>query len=130
MAPKTRTLEIFAEEAWVDRFDQMAKTLKKTRAEVLDIAVGLLSHSLNKAEEGMVISFTPAEEIKAIVTNDDAFAKVIMELSSLTQRSNAEVLRDAVNLYYESVKEYKEGKGILFVPMQSAPLNCTPQPAV
>lgn len=121
MAPKTRTLEIFAEEAWVDRFDQMARTLKKTRAEVLDIAVGLLSHSLDKAEEGMVISFTPAEGTEAIVTNDDAFAKVIMELSSLTQRSNAEVLRDAVNLYYESVKQYKEGKGNLFVPMQSTP---------
>jgi len=46
---------------------------------------------------------------------DDSFIATVTELANLTQQSKAEVLRDALNLYYKAVKEYEEnGKGIVF----------------
>ena len=45
---------------------------------------------------------------------DDSFIATVTELANLTQQSKAEVLRDALNLYYKAVKEYENGKGIVF----------------
>lgn len=53
---------------------------------------------------------------------DDGFVAVVTELSQRTHKSKAEVLRDAVNLYYRAVEEWeKNKKGIVFEAIEEAP---------
>jgi predicted transcriptional regulator len=46
---------------------------------------------------------------------DDDFVSTVNDLAELTHKSKAEVLRDAINLYYKAVNEWeKNGRGIVF----------------
>jgi len=50
---------------------------------------------------------------------DDSFVAAVNDLAARTHKSKAEVLRDAVNLYYKAVNEWDKGKGVTFVPMKN-----------
>ena len=53
---------------------------------------------------------------------DDRFVEVVTELAERTHKSKAEVLRDAVNLYYRAVNEWEiNKKGIVFQATEDAP---------
>lgn len=57
---------------------------------------------------------------------DDDFVTAVNDLAKRTHKSKAEVLRDAINLYYKAVNEWeKNGRGIVF---QS--INEKPAPAI
>jgi hypothetical protein len=46
---------------------------------------------------------------------DDDFVTAVNDLAKRTHKSKAEVLRDAINLYYKAVNEWeKNGRGIVF----------------
>jgi predicted transcriptional regulator len=46
---------------------------------------------------------------------DDNFVSTVNDLAERTHKSKAEVLRDAINLYYKAVNEWeKNGRGIVF----------------
>jgi hypothetical protein len=50
---------------------------------------------------------------------DDNFVAAVNDLAARTHKSKAEVLRDAVNLYYKAVNEWEEnGRGIVFQSIQ------------
>jgi hypothetical protein len=56
--------------------------------------------------------------------NDDSFVAAVNDLAARTNQSKAEVLRDAVNLYYRAVDEWqKNGRGIVFQPLNENPLS-------
>ena len=49
---------------------------------------------------------------------DEVFIKSLEELATRTNRSRAEVIRDAMNLYIRAVDEWeKNGRGIVFQSM-------------
>jgi predicted transcriptional regulator len=53
---------------------------------------------------------------------DDSFVAAVNDLAARTHKSKAEVLRDAVNLYYKAVSEWEEnGRGIVFQPIGEKP---------
>jgi predicted transcriptional regulator len=53
---------------------------------------------------------------------DDSFVAAVNDLAARTHKSKAEVLRDAVNLYYKAVDEWeKNGRGIVFQPIGEKP---------
>jgi predicted transcriptional regulator len=58
---------------------------------------------------------------------DDSFVAAVNDLAARTNQSKAEVLRDAVNLYYKAVDEWqKNGRGIVFQPIGEKPvINAT-----
>jgi hypothetical protein len=48
----------------------------------------------------------------------DSFVAAVNDLAARTHKSKAEVLRDAVNLYYKAVSEWEEnGRGIVSQPI-------------
>jgi hypothetical protein len=62
---------------------------------------------------------------------DDDFVTAVNDLAKRTHKSKAEVLRDAINLYYKAVNEWeKNGGGIVFQeiaqPAPSLPAESTP----
>lgn len=53
---------------------------------------------------------------------DDSFVAAVNDLAARTHKSKAEVLRDAVNLYYKAVNEWGEnGRGVVFQPINKKP---------
>jgi hypothetical protein len=55
---------------------------------------------------------------------DDSFVAAVNELATRTHKSKAEVLRDAVNLYYKAVNEWEEnGREIVFQKLGEKPAN-------
>lgn len=54
------------------------------------------------------------EQIIVQLNVDETFTAAIDDLSERTQRSKAEVLADAVNLYYKAVEEWEQGRGVVF----------------
>lgn len=53
---------------------------------------------------------------------DDSFVAAVNDLAARTHKSKAEVLRDAVNLYYKAVNEWEEnGRGIVFQRINKKP---------
>jgi hypothetical protein len=58
---------------------------------------------------------------------DDNFVSTVNDLAERTHKSKAEVLRDAINLYYKAVNEWeKNGRGIVFQnTTQSEPPDLT-----
>lgn len=59
---------------------------------------------------------------------DDNFVAAVNDLAARTHKSKAEVLRDAVNLYYKAVNEWEEnGRGIVFQSIDEKPAT-SPSP--
>lgn len=52
-------------------------------------------------------------EFKLVV--DDQFVQALNQLSSQTNSTNVEVIRNALNFYNNAVKEWDNGKTIVFV---------------
>lgn len=52
-----------------------------------------------------------------LFATNDTFIKALNDLAEKTNRSKAEVLRDALNLYIKVVDEWDQGKSIAFVSM-------------
>lgn len=53
---------------------------------------------------------------------DDDFVTAVNDLAKRTHKSKAEVLRDAINLYYKAVNEWEEnGRGIVFQSINEKP---------
>lgn len=58
---------------------------------------------------------TPSIQLQPEPEVDDDFVTAINDLAKRTHKSKAEVLRDAINLYYKAVNEWeKNGRGIVF----------------
>jgi predicted DNA-binding protein len=51
---------------------------------------------------------------------DEVFIKSLEDLAKRTNRSRAEVIRDAMNLYIRAMDEWDKGRGVTFVPMKEA----------
>jgi metal-responsive CopG/Arc/MetJ family transcriptional regulator len=54
---------------------------------------------------------------------DEVFIKSLEDLAKRTNRSRAEVIRDAMNLYIRAVDEWDKGRGVTFAPMAKVQLN-------
>ena len=60
--------------------------------------------------------------IKDQYHTDDSFVAAVNDLAARTHKSKAEVLRDAVNLYYKAVNEWEEnGRSIVFQQINNKP---------
>jgi hypothetical protein len=54
---------------------------------------------------------------------DEVFIKSLEDLAKRTNRSRAEVIRDAMNLYIRAMDEWDKGRGVTFVPMAEVQPN-------
>jgi hypothetical protein len=64
------------------------------------------------------------ERIAAFNKVEVPFDQAVSDLAARTHKSKAEVLRDAVNLYYKSVNEWEEnGRGIVFASHKEEKAN-------
>ncbi len=64
------------------------------------------------------------ERIAAFNKVEVPFDQAVADLAALTRKSKAEVLRDAVNLYYKAVNEWEGNRrGIVFVSSKEAKAN-------
>lgn len=49
---------------------------------------------------------------------EDAFVQAVNDLAMRTNRSKAEVIRDAMNLYIKAIDEWEKGREIVFEPIK------------
>jgi predicted transcriptional regulator len=65
-------------------------------------------------------SLVSSDNYSVSFRTDDTYIKALEDLAEKTNRSRAEVIRDAMNLYIRAVDEWGQGRGITFVSMEEA----------